>query len=76
MKLNYFKPIDDLKADFAQLTLKGQVEELSSIMSHYSWCVDQDMQCSRVLTSQTKRVKMVYDVLLFEHEKRIDSLEQ
>lgn len=73
MKLNYFKNIDDLKAEFAMMTLKEQSQELQEIMSHYSWLVREDMKDSRVLTAQTKRVKNLYDILRFEYEKRVDA---
>lgn len=73
MKLNYFKNIEDLKAEFAKMTLKEQSQELQEIMSHYSWLVREDMKDSMVLTAQTKRVKNLYDILRFEYEKRVDA---
>lgn len=73
MKLNYFKDFDDLKVDFAKMTIEEQSQELSEMMSHYSWLVREDMKDSRVLTSQTKRAKKLYDILRFEYEKRVDA---
>lgn len=76
MKLNYFKDFDDLKVDFAKMTIEDQSQELSEMMSHYSWLVREDMKDSRVLTSQTKRAKKLYDILRFEYEKRVDALSE
>ena len=76
MKSNYFRNFDDVKADFAKMTIKEQSQELSEFMIHYKWLVAQDMQGSRVLSAQTKRAKSLYDILLFEHEQQIDKTER
>ena len=62
-KLNYFKPFTELTEDFKQLSLVERANEIQILNNSYSRLASDDLKFIGSLTSQTKQLGSLIDLL-------------